>query len=110
MKFVERSFKVRMAWPSESTMDGLLDYVDSFLTQHLGDLSRRPVLINNHLLYAPPKFRRLTVVALQTLSAGVGFCLGVAPYILSVGVAVALQLPVFQGKIRTFAPRLNVLT
>ena len=48
-------------------VNGLLDNVNALLTQNSGNLGWRPVLLNYHLIYTPPEFRRFAVVALQTM-------------------------------------------
>ena len=73
-------------------INGLLDNMDALLAQNSGNLSRRPVFVNDHLLYTPPKFRRFAMVALHPMLACFRLCLGVEPHLFAVGVAVATQL------------------
>ena len=63
----------------------------SLLTQQTGYLAGRPVLIHNHLHYAPPQFRGLAVVARKRVTTGIAFLLGIQPYIPAVGVRITLN-------------------
>ena len=67
----------------------LLGDVYTFLAKHSGNLSRRPIVLYYHLVYAPPQFLRLAVVPFKSMFAPHTFALGIAPHILPIGIAVA---------------------
>ena len=70
-------------------IDGLLDYVHTFFAQHPCYLAGRPVVLYYHLVYAPPQLLWFAVVAFKPMLATFTLLLGVAPYIRSIGIAVA---------------------
>ena len=45
----------------------LLGDVYTFLAKHSGNLSRRPIVLYYHLVYAPPQFLRLAVVPFKPM-------------------------------------------
>ena len=79
----------------DMVVDGLLGNMYAFLCQYAGDLCRRPVLLQNHLVYAPPEFRWLAVVALKAMTTAVTSALCIQPYILSRGVTVPADFPAY---------------
>ncbi len=73
-------------------VNGLYGYGNAFFGQHSADLFGRPLVVDNHLFYAPHQHAVEFLVACGTLSAFKGFGMGLFPQIVAFGCGVALQL------------------
>ena len=72
-------------------VDGLHGHGNAFFCQHATDLFRRPLVVDNHLLYAPDKHAVEFPVGGGTLSASKCFCMSLFPQIVAFFGGIALE-------------------